>query len=381
MPQKRKRIPIPRAIEADVLFASDRTCCVCRVKGRQIQIHHIDDNPANNDPKNLAVLCLECHNDTQIRGGFGRKLNANQVIRYRDDWLIQVATSRVAHAEDNEQIEQKVVGMLQFHQAITNRDWEQAERVLQKHQNLLAGRSTLGLGMSKEVQDYFSTLLYRYVHPHWPESRLTETWSLPQLMVDIQRVIQWLEEALNHQDDPEGQVSATLPLIYGFNEEYGKMMSAVGAICTNYPTLLSDLQMPDHLMMLIYACHKEQSRIHALMKALDLPLPSEKEVCIAIQEPSASIQDQASEWYAVERYAGANASKMPVKVRILCPHLQEAVQVTRALIFGQGEQAISRPDYFKEPDPTHPSERAFDLPVDVLLQQLFEEFLFLCSTR
>ncbi len=45
------------------------------------------------------------------------------------------------------------------------------------------------------------------------------------------------------------------------------------------------------------------------------------------------------------------------------------------------EQAIPRPDYSKEPDPTHPSERAFDLPVDELLKQLFDEFLFLCLTH
>src|SRR2546421_12467368 len=83
MPQKKKRVEIPRAMEAQVQFASDRTCCVCRVKGKPFQIHHIDDNPANNEFKNLAVLCLECHNETQIRGGFGRKLNAEQVILYR----------------------------------------------------------------------------------------------------------------------------------------------------------------------------------------------------------------------------------------------------------------------------------------------------------
>lgn len=94
MAKKKIRVEIPRATEAQVQFASDRTCCVCRIKGKPFQIHHIDENPANNDPKNLAVLCLECHNETQIRGGFGRKLNADQVTLYRDDWLIQVAKTR-----------------------------------------------------------------------------------------------------------------------------------------------------------------------------------------------------------------------------------------------------------------------------------------------
>src|SRR5258708_39654200 len=103
MPQKKKRIEIPRDIEAQVQFLSDRTCCVCRVKGKPFQIHHIDEDPANNEPKNLAVLCLECHNETQIRGGFGRKLNADQITLYRDDWLTQVAKTRPAYVERDKQ--------------------------------------------------------------------------------------------------------------------------------------------------------------------------------------------------------------------------------------------------------------------------------------
>ena len=91
---KEKRLEVPPAVAARVLFLSDRTCCVCRAKGKPVQIHHVDDNPSNSAPANLAVLCLGCHTETQLRGGFHRKLDAEQVLLYRDDWLMVVARER-----------------------------------------------------------------------------------------------------------------------------------------------------------------------------------------------------------------------------------------------------------------------------------------------
>jgi hypothetical protein len=92
---KRKNgIPIPPDVAAKVQFLADRTCCVCRREGKPVQIHHIDGDPANNDISNLAVLCLDCHTQTLISGGFYRKLDANQVRLYRDDWLNAVARQR-----------------------------------------------------------------------------------------------------------------------------------------------------------------------------------------------------------------------------------------------------------------------------------------------
>lgn len=90
---KKIRIQIPSDIAAEVLFRSDNTCCVCRERGKSKQIHHIDENPNNNDPENLAVLCLECHNKTQLKGGFGRSLNVS-LVKYRDDWLTRVNKRR-----------------------------------------------------------------------------------------------------------------------------------------------------------------------------------------------------------------------------------------------------------------------------------------------
>ena len=96
-----KRIPsdgIPPLTAAKVLFASDRTCCVCRKRGKPVQIHHIDEVNANHDSANLAVLCLDCHTDTQIRGGFHRKRDAEQVVLYRNDWVAMVAHERATEA-------------------------------------------------------------------------------------------------------------------------------------------------------------------------------------------------------------------------------------------------------------------------------------------
>lgn len=90
----RDRTEIPQETAAQVLFESDRTCCVCRQSGKGVQIHHMDGDPSNNSTDNLAVLCLECHHLTQTRGGFDRKLDAAQVALYKKDWVTRVAAKR-----------------------------------------------------------------------------------------------------------------------------------------------------------------------------------------------------------------------------------------------------------------------------------------------
>lgn len=96
----KKRTAIPGEIAARVLFEHDRTCAVCRQGGKPVQIHHLDENPANHDLRNLAVLCFDCHRETQLRGGFDRKLDAEQIILYRNDWLRQVQRQRAAEDPD-----------------------------------------------------------------------------------------------------------------------------------------------------------------------------------------------------------------------------------------------------------------------------------------
>ncbi len=89
------RTLIPYNIVADMMYASDRTCCACSERGKSIIIHHIDENPSNNEFENLSVLCLECHNEAHLKGGFGRKLNSDLVIKYRNEWLQRVKSRRI----------------------------------------------------------------------------------------------------------------------------------------------------------------------------------------------------------------------------------------------------------------------------------------------
>lgn len=89
-----KRTAIPAKIQAQVQFAADRTCCVCRAPGKPIQIHHINENPNDHSVGNLAVLCRDCHDLTMIRGTFNRRLDADVVTLYRDDWIAIVAERR-----------------------------------------------------------------------------------------------------------------------------------------------------------------------------------------------------------------------------------------------------------------------------------------------
>ncbi len=91
---RKERNEIPVEVAAKVLFLSDRVCCVCRGYRKPVQIHHIDEDPSNGKEENLAVLCFECHRETQIRGGFDRKLDAHQIVLYRDDWYKSVERQR-----------------------------------------------------------------------------------------------------------------------------------------------------------------------------------------------------------------------------------------------------------------------------------------------
>lgn len=55
----KKRDQIPRAVKDAVLKEFNHRCAVCDAD--RPHLHHIDENPSNNDPQNLISLCPNCH--------------------------------------------------------------------------------------------------------------------------------------------------------------------------------------------------------------------------------------------------------------------------------------------------------------------------------
>jgi hypothetical protein len=88
-----KRIKLPVKTEAEVLFASNRLCCVCQKRGNHI--HHIDFDPSNNNVSNLAFLCFDCHNDATITGGLSKKLTPETIKMYREHHYDTIKKSRM----------------------------------------------------------------------------------------------------------------------------------------------------------------------------------------------------------------------------------------------------------------------------------------------
>jgi hypothetical protein len=84
MPMTTKRIPIPKPVERELLFRNQSVCCICQKSG--IQIHHIDNDPANNRLTNLCVLCVDHHAQASSVGTMTKGLDVALLRKYKFEW-------------------------------------------------------------------------------------------------------------------------------------------------------------------------------------------------------------------------------------------------------------------------------------------------------
>ncbi|WP_420631133.1 hypothetical protein [Candidatus Leptofilum sp.] len=80
----------PKPIQTEVLTKSKRRCCVCfGLNGdldiKKGQIAHLDHNPNNNNPNNLAFLCLDHHDEYDSKSSQTKSLLDTEVKKYRLD--------------------------------------------------------------------------------------------------------------------------------------------------------------------------------------------------------------------------------------------------------------------------------------------------------
>jgi len=86
-------------VEAALLADNSHTCCICHTDYRHVQIHHIDGNPGNNNPQNLAVVCLNCHSRVTGKEGLGKSISHLEVAEFKRRWEKECEAALKATAE------------------------------------------------------------------------------------------------------------------------------------------------------------------------------------------------------------------------------------------------------------------------------------------
>lgn len=71
----KKRSPIPKSQKRRLLEKNGYSCCVCKSNNIGLHLHHIDENPSNNDDENIAVLCVREHDRHHRPSNYNEKAN------------------------------------------------------------------------------------------------------------------------------------------------------------------------------------------------------------------------------------------------------------------------------------------------------------------
>jgi hypothetical protein len=91
-----KRLAIPSGILRQVMEESWRICCVCHRSGRPIVVHHILEwsQGGTHAENNLAVLCLDDHDNAHLTGGLSLRLTANAIRDSKKKWIARARKIR-----------------------------------------------------------------------------------------------------------------------------------------------------------------------------------------------------------------------------------------------------------------------------------------------
>ena len=83
MKMAKSRPPIPPEIVDKIMVQCKHKCCWCE-ENEATKIHHLDNNPSNNDEDNLFPCCSLCQEKIHTSTPFTRKITENELKQRRD---------------------------------------------------------------------------------------------------------------------------------------------------------------------------------------------------------------------------------------------------------------------------------------------------------
>lgn len=86
------RKSISQTVQAEVLLESRRRCCICYGLSRdtsikQVQIAHLDKDSSNNSKYNLAILCINHHDQYDSRTSQSKNFTLQEIEQFRAELL------------------------------------------------------------------------------------------------------------------------------------------------------------------------------------------------------------------------------------------------------------------------------------------------------
>ena len=90
---KKIRTPIRKKLKETILKEYNHKCAICHANPPPPELHHIDENPSNNDPLNILPLCPNCHSsklNPRILSAF-RKYKKREILSVEFEQLFDKA--------------------------------------------------------------------------------------------------------------------------------------------------------------------------------------------------------------------------------------------------------------------------------------------------
>lgn len=190
---------------------------------------------------------------------------AETMLEEKYDTVLRLAVEK----QVNQQIRGHLL-LLDAEAALKAYDWyiaeEKIDEALKLYSQVPCARSLLGRGLSEPVMVAFLRE-HGITDYNSQMNRSTGLFSVrpPLIPPPVSKAIDWLEDAVKHDDNPQGQVWVDLALLYGIRMDFEKMLNAINAVQDANPDVFHYLREPDYLMMLLYGCKGTPDQAHALV--------------------------------------------------------------------------------------------------------------------